>query len=75
MRQVYSWVGGRKVFAQYVATALLTGMALVLRAEFWEYALAICGVLGIAVGSIAYEDGRRLARDCPPGLPAEVDEP
>ena len=60
MHRVYHRVGGRKVFAQYVAALLLTVMAFALRADFWEYALAIAGVLGITVGSLAYEDVQRL---------------
>jgi hypothetical protein len=56
---IYRFAGGRKMFAQYLAVALLTGMAAVLRPDFWEYALAVCGVLGVTVGSIAWEDGRR----------------
>jgi len=59
MHRIYQFVGGRKVLAQYVATALLTGMAFALHADFSEYALAVAGVLGIAVGGIAYEDGQR----------------
>lgn len=60
MGRVYEAAGGRKMFAQYLAAALVTGMALVLRPAFWEYAVAVCGILGITVGGIAYEDVQRL---------------
>lgn len=59
MECLYRFVGGRKMFAQYLAVALLTAMAGVLRPAFWEYAAAVCAVLGIAVGGIAWEDGKR----------------
>lgn len=91
MSRIYEAAGGRKMFAQYLAATLLTAMALVLRPAFWEYAVAVCGVLGIAVGSIAYEDARRPERRAPdrgeaspgyrrpagwaPEPVAEVDEP
>ncbi|HEX7239006.1 MAG TPA: hypothetical protein VF263_01960 [Longimicrobiaceae bacterium] len=76
MQRIYARVGGRKVFAQYLALSLLTGMAFALRADFSEYALAVGGVLGIAVGGIAYEDAQRQrarAACCPDG--GEAAEP
>ena len=65
MSRVYQVMGGRKMAAQYLAAALLTAMAWVLRPAFWEYAAAVCGVLGIAAGSIAYEDAHRHAGSVP----------
>ena len=59
MECVYKFAGGRKMFAQYLAVALISAMALVLRPAFREYALAVCAALGITVGSIAWEDGAR----------------
>jgi hypothetical protein len=89
MSRIYEAAGGRKMFAQYLAATLVTAMAFVLRPAFWEYAVAVCGVLGIGVGSIAYEDARRAremdAGEASPGYrrpagwapepDAEVDEP
>lgn len=61
MERIYRFTGGRKMFAQYLAVALLTAMALVLHPSFREYALSVCAVLAVAVGGIAYEDARRAA--------------
>lgn len=61
MKRFYEWAGGRKVAVGYVAAALLTIMALVLRASYAEYAGAILLALGITSGTIAYEDSRRPA--------------
>ncbi|HEU4456409.1 MAG TPA: hypothetical protein VFR81_25300 [Longimicrobium sp.] len=61
MECVYKFAGGRKMFAQYLAVALLTGMALWMRPSFWEYALGVCAALGIAVGGVALEDSSRHA--------------
>lgn len=61
MERIYRFAGGRKMFAQYLAVALLTAMALWQRPPFWEYALAVCAALGIAVGGVALEDARRHA--------------
>lgn len=59
MDRIYRFAGGRKMFAQYLAVALLTAMALWREPPFWEYALAVCAALGIAVGGVALEDARR----------------
>lgn len=59
MKSLFDKVGGRKAFNGYVATALLTVMALVLRAGYTEYAGAILLALGITSGLIAFEDSRR----------------
>jgi len=61
MECVYRFAGGRKMFAQYLAVALMTGMAMWMRPSFWEYALGICAALGIAVGGVALEDASRHA--------------
>ena len=69
MNCIYAFVGGRKMFAQYLAVALLTAMAFPLDAEFWEYALAVCGTLGVTVAGVAWEDVGRAAagRRCDTG--------
>jgi hypothetical protein len=71
MRRIYSAAGGRKMFAQYLAVILVTAMALHLRPAFWEYAAAVCGILGIAVGGIAYEDTHRKDGGGPPPTPGD----
>ena len=58
MERIHQFSGGRKMFAQYPAAALLTGMAAWLRPPFREYALAVRASLGLT-GAVAYEDARR----------------
>ena len=55
-------VGGRKVFSGYIATVLLTAMAIPLGASFVEYSGAILLALGITAGTVAAEDAARHRR-------------
>lgn len=60
MGSVHQVVGGRKITAGLVSAVLLTGMALVMEdASYTQYATSLVGVLGLVVGSVAYEDARR----------------
>ncbi|MDY6940140.1 MAG: hypothetical protein SWY16_21110 [Cyanobacteriota bacterium] len=50
------WVGGRKQLNGYIGAILLTGMALLLNADFPDYATAVLVSLGITSFSVAAED-------------------
>lgn len=55
-------VGGRKNLGGYVASVLLTAMAVPLGATFVEYSGAILLALGITAGAIAAEDSAKHRR-------------
>jgi len=48
--------GGRKYLNGYITAALLTLMALVLKASFEQYALFLCLAMGVTTGTAAWED-------------------
>lgn len=54
--------GGRKTTLGLYASALMTAMAFPLKATFGEYALAICGALGLTSAAIAWEDVRKVGK-------------
>ena len=57
--RLFSAAGGRKAFAGFYASVLLTGMAFPLKADFQTYGFMLLGALGITVGAVAYEDTQK----------------
>lgn len=49
-------IGGRKQFNGYLATLLLTVMALLVRPPYPEYSFSILAALGLTSGLVALED-------------------
>jgi len=60
---IFEWFGGRKVFAGFYASILLSLAAAFLDASFSTYAGSLLLALGITSGSVAYEDARKPSID------------
>lgn len=63
MNKLFEIFGGRKVFAGFYASILLSVAAGFLEPSFSTYAGAILLALGITSGSVAYEDARKPGID------------